>query len=89
MPWKSKFCRGRYGPPYEMVYVICVAKIESNTFSVILCMMKKITTISSIDVTIIVGAEQLRDIFLRKTGNKYLYFTGPILSEVNLPSETV
>ena len=47
-----------------MVYVICVAKIESNTFSVILCMMKKITTISSIDVTTIVGAEQLRDILI-------------------------
>ena len=29
-------------------------------------MMKKITTISSIDVTIIVGAEPLREIFLRK-----------------------
>ena len=45
-----------------MVYVICVAKIESNTFSVILCIMKKVTMISLIYVTIIVGAEPLREI---------------------------
>ena len=49
-----------------MVYVICVAKKESNTFSVILFMMKKITTICSRNLTIIVGAAPLREIFLRK-----------------------
>ena len=62
-----------------MVSVICAAKMESNTFSVILFMMKMTTTRSSRNLTILVGAEPLRDIFLRKTGNQYLYFPGPYI----------
>ena len=64
------------------VYVICVAKMESNTLSVI-CMMKMTTMKSSRNLTTRVGAEPLRDIFLRKTGNQYFYFPGPLDEQNN------
>ena len=73
----------------KIISVICAAEMESITISAILFMMKMITTRASRNLSTRVGAEPLRDIFLRKTGNQYFYFPGPILSEVNLPSETV
>ena len=66
--------------------VICVAKcskMESNTFSAILFLMKTTTTKSSRNLTTRVGAEPLRDIFLRKTGNHYFYFPGPLDEQNN------
>ena len=66
-----------------MVYVICAAKMESNIFSAILFMTKITTTKSSRNLTTRIGAEPLRDIFLRKTGNQYLYFPGPLDEQSN------
>ena len=49
-------------------------------------MMKKITTISSIDVTIIVGAEPLRDIFLSFCLSHRLHDLICYLSDLVLPN---
>ena len=49
-------------------------------------MMKMITTSASKNLAIIVGAESLRDIFLRKTGNQYFSSRSggfPVLEQVS------
>ena len=73
----------------EMVSVICVLEMDSDTISAIQFMMKMITTSASRDLFPRNGAESLRDISEKKSGNQYLYYTVPISSEVNLPSVTV
>ena len=46
-------------------------------------MIKMITTSASKNLGIIVGAEPLRDIFLRKTRSQYFYFPGPLDEQSN------
>ena len=46
-------------------------------------MMKMITMKFLKNITTRVGAEPLRDIFLRKTGNQYFYFPGPLDEQNN------
>ena len=68
----------------EMVTVNCVLEMDSDTISAILFMKKMIMMSVSRNLSTQVG-----DISEKKSGNQYLYYTSPILSEVNLPSETV
>ena len=67
----------------EIISVICAGEMESITISAILFMMKMITTSASRNLSTRVGAEPLRDIFLRKTGNQYFYFPGPLDEQNN------
>ena len=73
----------------EMVSVICALEMDSDTISAILFIMKMIMMSVSRNIFPRNGVESLRDISEKKSGNQYLYYTSPILSEVNLPSETV
>ena len=67
----------------EIISVICAKEMDLDTISGILFMMKMITTSASRNLGMIVGAEPLRDIFLRKTGNQYFYFPGPLDEQNN------
>ena len=59
-----------------MVSVICAAKMESNTLSVI-CMMKMTTMKSSRNLITRVGAEPLRDIFSERPETIIYIFQAP------------
>ena len=69
---------------HEMVSVICVLEMDSDTISAIQFMMKMITTSASRNLSPRNGVESLRDISEKKSGKPIF-----ILSEVNLPSEIV
>ena len=56
----------------EMVSVICVLGMDSDTISVILFLMKMIMMSASRDLSSRNGEESLRDIFEKKNGNQYL-----------------
>ena len=56
-----------------IISVICATEMDANTISAIQFMMKMITMSALKNLGIIVGAEPLRDIFLRKTGSQYFY----------------
>ena len=56
----------------EMVSVICVLEMDSDTISVILFLMKMFMMSASRDLSLRNGEESLRDIFEKKNGNQYL-----------------
>ena len=57
----------------EMVSVICVLEMDSDTISAIQFMMKMITMSASRNIFPRNGVESLRDISEKKSGNQYLY----------------
>ena len=59
----------------EIISVICAKEMESDTISAILLLMKMITTSASRNLGMIVGAEPLRDIFLRKIPETNIYIS--------------
>ena len=56
----------------EMVSVICVLEMDSDTISAIQFMMKMIMMSASRDLSPQNGEESLRDISEKKNGNQYL-----------------